>query len=438
MSRARIIAASFALVGVVVGIGASSNASTPPSSPTPAEMTAPDISSPPGESTPPAATTAPADVTEPAEMTAPVDAAATESTAASPAPPTIGSLRFIGEHVISNLTMVDGTLVGGLSGIAFNPETGGYVVISDDRSDNNPARFYDATVTFDAAAFESVEITTAHTFLQPDGTPFPNEEQGGSVPDPEAIRIDPNDGSLWWTSEGSQALDLDPVLIHADATGQTLDTFTMPEAFAATPDQEALGIRDNKATEGVTFSADGQSLFGIMEGPLLQDGILPTLEAGTVSRLVQFDLEGNVIAQYAYPLDPLQSQPAGELADLADNGATEILAVSDTRFLVIERSGIPQAEGPWKMFVRLYEVDIAGATDIDDVAGLAADTSYLPASKTLVLNFEDSGIEHIDNLEGITWGPALANGSQTLVLVSDNNFDPTSVTQFFAYEVVPG
>lgn len=401
MSRGRIIAVSSALIGVVVGVGTVGVAATVPDSTVP-------------------------DSTAVTDMTAPAARAAT-----------IGSLRFIGEQDISNLTMVDGTLVGGLSGISYNPDTDSYVIISDDRSDNNPARFYDATLTFDETTFESVEVTAAHTLLQADGTPYPNEAQGGTVPDPEAIRIDPNDGSLWWTSEGSQVLGLNPLLTHSDAAGQSLDTYILPEAFTAAPDQEEWGIRNNKATEGLTFAPDGHSLYAIMEGPLFQDAALPTLDAGATSRIVQFDLQGNVLAQYAYPLDPLQGAPAGELADLADNGATEILAISDTSFLVIERSGIPQAERPWKMFVRIYEVDLAGATDISDVDGLGADTDYVAASKALVLNFEDSGLEHVDNLEGITWGPVLANGNQSIVVVSDNNFDPTSVTQFLAYEVVP-
>ncbi len=89
------------------------------------------------------------------------------------------------------------------------------------------------------------------------------------------------------------------------------------------------------------------------------------------------------------------------------------------------------------MFVRIYEVDISGATDISDVDGLAANADYVAPTKTLVLNFEDTDLEHVDNLEGMTWGPALANGNQTLVVVSDNSFDPTSVTQFLANEVVP-
>jgi len=352
------------------------------------------------------------------------------------------SLSLIGEQRISNLTMVGGTLVGGLSGISYNPETDSYVIISDDRSDNNPARFYDATLTFDDTTFEAVEVTGAHVFVQTDGTTYPNQSQAeagkaGAVPDPEAIRVDPTDGSLWWTSEGSQVFGMPPVLTHADASGRALDVVALPEAFAATPDQEEMGIRNNKATEGLTFAADGQSLFGIMEGPLFQDGPLPTGDTGTLSRIVQFDLDGNVIAQYAYELDPLQAEPAGPDADFADNGATEILTVDDTTFLVIERSGIPQAEGPWKMYIRIYGVDISGATDISEVSSLAEATDVVPATKTLVVNFEDLGLEHVDNVEGLTWGPELPNGSRSIVAVSDNNFDETSVTQFFVFDAGP-
>lgn len=120
-------------------------------------------------------------------------------------------MGLIGEQRISNLTMVGGTLVGGLSGIAYDPESDRFVIISDDRSDNNPARFYDATLTFDDTTFEAVEISGVHVFTQVDGTTYPNQSQAeagksGAVPDPEAIRVDPNDGSLWWTSEGSQML----------------------------------------------------------------------------------------------------------------------------------------------------------------------------------------------------------------------------------------
>ncbi len=41
----------------------------------------------------------------------------------------------------------------------------------------------------------------------------------------------------------------------------------------------------------------------------------------------------------------------------------------------------------------------------------------------------------LDNLEGLTLGPVLPDGRQTLLIVSDNNFSPTQVTQFLAFTV---
>lgn len=391
------------------------------------------------------ASTTPPEAT-PAETTAETTAGTTTGTTAGPAVAgPLGELRLIGEQRLSNLTMVDGTLVGGLSGIDYDAATGQFVVISDDRSDNNPARFYDAslTITSDAAAttFDAVEIVDEHTFLQPDGSTYPNgaeSEAGatGAVPDPEGIRIDPADGTLWWSTEGSQQLEFDPAVNHANPFGIELASLPLPEAFGANPEDAALGIRNNKAAEGLTFSADGESLFVVMEGPLYQDGELATVEHGAVNRLVQLDRDGNVLAQYAVEIDPVQGTPSGPDAAFADNGITELLAIDDTTFLVIERSGVPQAEGPWQMHVRLYLVDISGATDVQSIDALAG-ADYTPASKTLVLDWTTAGLEHVDNLEGISWGPDLGNGNRSIVVVSDNNFDPTSITQFFLYEVVP-
>jgi hypothetical protein len=46
-----------------------------------------------------------------------------------------------------------------------------------------------------------------------------------------------------------------------------------------------------------------------------------------------------------------------------------------------------------------------------------------------------TGVSRVDNLEGMTFGPALPNGKRSLVLVSDNNFNPLQLTQFLAFEV---
>jgi hypothetical protein len=43
------------------------------------------------------------------------------------------------------------------------------------------------------------------------------------------------------------------------------------------------------------------------------------------------------------------------------------------------------------------------------------------------------GLSPLDNIEGITLGPKLSEGRQSVVFVSDNNFSPTQVTQFLLF-----
>jgi len=52
--------------------------------------------------------------------------------------------------------------------------------------------------------------------------------------------------------------------------------------------------------------------------------------------------------------------------------------------------------------------------------------------KTLLLDLDELGLT-LDNVEGMTFGPNLPDGSRSLVLVSDNNFDPAAFTQFLAF-----
>ena len=41
----------------------------------------------------------------------------------------------------------------------------------------------------------------------------------------------------------------------------------------------------------------------------------------------------------------------------------------------------------------------------------------------------------IDNIEGVTFGPKLVNGKQSLLFVSDNNFSNKQKTQILLFEV---
>ncbi len=56
-------------------------------------------------------------------------------------------------------------------------------------------------------------------------------------------------------------------------------------------------------------------------------------------------------------------------------------------------------------------------------------------SKMLVLDFTTLGVT-LDNFEAMGWGPPLANGHRSLVVLSDDNFNPLQVTNALVFEVV--
>ncbi|MFZ6776841.1 esterase-like activity of phytase family protein [Undibacterium sp. Ji83W] len=350
---------------------------------------------------------------------------------------TVGSLRFIGEQRIPLKAIYGDTVVGGLSGIDYDPRTETWILESDDRSEYSPARFYTATLNYDQDAFTSVTLTGVNFFKQANGKHYPDiklfEKEGGEVADIESIRFDPLDGSIWYASEGSRKLGLNPFIKQANRDGSYLSTLPTPAMFNVSPNEET-GSRNNLSFEGLSFSQDGKYLWLGMETAIYQDGPVASVDKGAVSRITRFDRKGKVFEQYAYPLDPVQAVAAS--GRFSDNGLSEILAINEHQLLVLERSGVQDATGVFKFYIRLYEMDIDGATGIQDIASLKT-ANYVPARKRLVLNLNEAGLPKIDNIEGIAWGRKLPNGHDTIVLVSDDNFDQTQVTQLLVFEVLP-
>jgi 3-phytase/alkaline phosphatase D len=92
--------------------------------------------------------------------------------------------------------------------------------------------------------------------------------------------------------------------------------------------------------------------------------------------------------------------------------------------------------------IKIYEISLQGATDISTIDALNSLSveqlaAIQPAQKRLVLdltklNLPNSDGNHptgLDNIEGLAFGPKLADGRQSIVLVSDNNFGATQFTQ---------
>lgn len=340
----------------------------------------------------------------------------------------IAGLRYIGQHQLAGGAQFGGTTIGGLSGIDFDPSSGTYYAISDDRSAVNPARFYNLNINFDQNTFSGVSFNSVTTMLRPDGSAFPLNQV-----DPESIRFDRSTGKFLWTSEGERVIgatnDLqNPFVREMNANGSFSRQFATPARY--NPTTGNAGIRRNLAFESVTISPSGSTVYTATENALLQDGPGTTTTNGSNCRVLSFNkATGAAGAEYVYQADPVAAAPV-PADQFFTSGLVEMLAISETEFLTVERSfsiGVGYS-------VRIYKSSIAGATDVSAFDALPG--TFTPMSKELLFNLDTIGIT-LDNIEGISLGPVLPNGSRSVVVVADNNFTPGLFTQFIAFEVVP-
>ncbi len=343
--------------------------------------------------------------------------------AATPATPP--RLRLIGEARLPYRLQFQNTVVGGLSGIDFDPASGVYYLLSDDGGSQSPPRFYTARMAFTADALGAVELTGVTSL------------QGLNRPDPEAIRWHAPSQSLLWTSEGNALLGAAPSLQQARLDGSLMRTFALP---AMLDFGLASGARINKTLEGLAITPDGRHAWLAMEAALRQDGPEPTVQApGGPCRFTQIDIvSGQAVRQIGYVPDALPQAPAPTGAD-ADNGVVEVLMLDADRMLVLERAYMTGLGDKTRNSMRLYLIDTRQATDTLNVAALKPD-NHTPSPKTLVSSFSSfAALTRLDNTEGMCWGPNLPDshgkpGNRTLLFVSDDNFSARQITQFLAFE----
>ncbi|MBD0424650.1 esterase-like activity of phytase family protein [Streptomyces sp. TRM S81-3] len=344
--------------------------------------------------------------------------------------------RLLGEKIVPHKLTFRNTTVGGLSGIDRDPCTGEYVAVSDDRSNLQPARFYTARIRVDGAGVHSVDFTGTHPFRQPDGSVYPPPSAGdGRAVDPEELRVDPSTCRYWWAQEGDrpQASNqpvIQPSVQFATRTGAYRGRLPLPSNYEVTLDDR--GPRRNKAVEAFTFGAGGGLVTSAVEGPLLQDGPEPGLERGALIRVTQQSRDGDVLRQFAYPLERIFTTPDPSSPWPPDTGVPAILAFPDDpgRYLVLERTWV--AGAGYK--IRVYDTTTRGATDVRTMDSLAGQP-VVPMPKKLVADFHDLGLSAVNNTEGMTWGPVLPTGERTLILVSDDNFAEDEATQIVALAV---
>jgi hypothetical protein len=319
--------------------------------------------------------------------------------------------------------VLDGGGYGGVSGIDYDPRSKLWAFISDDKSEHGPSHFFLGRLDLRPGQPCGPTLTKMVPLRREDGETFPDRKAGSEAADGEAIRFDPLSHDLVWSTEGDFDHGYPPAVRRMKADGTPLARTMVPENLTFQADGTA-GARKNATIEGVSWSAGGRSLWLSMEWPLVQDGPIPSVAEGGLTRLTRLDRAGTMMAQYAYRIDPVQvASPVG----VGDNGISEILALDDHRLLVLERSGVKGADGRYSYHIRLYLADVAKARDVSKMGSLLA-TAVRPVEKRLLLNFDSLGIR-IDNLEAMAWGPRQADGARTLVLASDDNYDAKQINQ---------
>ena len=337
------------------------------------------------------------------------------------------SLEFLDAYEIPT-TRYEDTVVGGLSAITYDREQNCYYALSDDRSERAPARFYTLKIDIEQSdggiAIDNVTIDKV-TFLSDENG---NEYAAGTI-DGEGIALSPRK-TLLIASEGNPTQDVAPFIGEFDLqTGQKLLDIPVPQRYL-TEAENAKGIRDNLAFESLTVTQTGLlkddpfRLFTATESALNQD--LSEAESARI-RFLHYTINsvGNpvLLAEHLYLLEPAP-------VEVISNGLTELLTLTkEGYFLSLERTfGLTGAGA------KIFQVVVANATDTSGFDNLKEIGQIQPLKKKLILDLQDLDI-YLDNLEGMTVGSRLPDGSRSLILISDNNFNEQQTNQLLLFRL---
>lgn len=343
---------------------------------------------------------------------------------------------------------------GGLSAIEYTGQGNRYYVLSDrgagDGAASFPCRFHTVELAFDASArrlnFRLLETTlvkdTQGRSLTGSLAQLKSWDQEGRCPsyDPEGIRLFKTDGGA-------------SMVVISDEYGPNIDCFSLdggmvrslpiPESFGLSErraDPFKVGAFTNRGFEGVAVTPSFSRVVGAMQGPLVQDGRVENNKCyGTWTRWLVIDAQGGLtdqsgltdqggsIQQWAYPLDD------------ETTGVSEVLAIDEGTFLVLERDSLLGEQAKIK---RIYLADGTNASDVSGVESLRQGVSAgsQAVAKRLLIDLLDPrygfhGANAPEKPEGLAWGPKLEDGRRLLMVCFDNDFEPTNTTIFAAFAV---
>ncbi|KTT74068.1 hypothetical protein NS334_05725 [Sphingomonas endophytica] len=389
--------------------------------------------------------------------------------------------------LVSSFAIDNGTDLSGLSGVGNNRFGGFGSDLSYDAgtgtfwstTDRGPGggvldyapRLQGFTLDIDRNSGKINGFTLTHTVLYRDGNQTFNglnpQLLNGSVADlgrsldPEGLARLPNGNFLVSDEYG-------PLVYEFRTDGQFVRAFETPanliprdadgkvDYVAGAPKAGAPGIvsgrQDNRGFEGLTISPDGKTAYAILQDALVQEGRAPDGSNNGVysrnTRIVAFDVAtGKQTAQYVYQLDTVDDINSRLTKNFfADDkqgrsiGVSSVQAIGDNKLLVLERDnrgfGVDDPNGSKQVGnKRVYAIDLSNATDVKDISLAGTNTlpaGVNPAAKSatpfidIAAALKKLGLPVPEKIEGMSFGPRLADGSYTMIIVTDNDY---SVTQ---------
>lgn len=339
--------------------------------------------------------------------------------ARTPAPFT--GLALVGRAVLPRDLEHEGTRVGGLSGLAWDANAGRFLAISDDRGQHGPVRIYRMRLDLAPRRDGRFPFTATATV---DGMTLLSDAKGRPFSpariDTEGIALLP--GRLLVSTEAIARHGVPASIGEHALDGRLVRDWPLPAKLRPAPER---GVRDNLGFEGLAATADARTLFAGLENALEQDGAPADVKTPSPARLLRFDLaSGRPPTEFVYVVDPVSPPPLNE-GLFRVNGLSDLLPLGPDRLLVLERQFIDGTGNA----ARIYDVSLDGATDVASLESLAG-AEYVPARKTLLLDLSRLGVP-LENFEGMAFGPTLPDGRGSLVVASDDNFNPEQESTTF-------
>ena len=335
------------------------------------------------------------------------------------------SLNFLGKYELSNPILSTDQPVSQLSSLTYQVPGYGtstdnkiqFYGLSDAVTAESPAKFY--TFNFNLDPSESIplkDITVEGLTILKDKQEQPLLENQVY---PESIAFSPRH-SVFISTENLENVNTPPLIAEYDLkTGQLKNTVPLSPFYLPqfNESEQTQGVEPQFGFKALTISPDGFSpdgrdpfrLFTVTEKPLIQDR---DPELATKLRLLHYviaDRASFLVSETLYLLD----ENSQRLVDIA--------AAKGGILLSLEQS---------KDTGKIYQLFTGDATDTSRMVSLKGNLIKVqPVRKKLLLDLQNLGIP-LQQLKGMTLGSRLPDGSQSLVLIGEDNHNTTQVLLF--------